>query len=114
LKTMAEPIVRKAVLYGRRWNAARARFLQDNPLCVFCSKQGKTVAGVVVDHTVPHRLDPVLFWDISNWQSLCQPCHDEVKQRQERTGLGFSTAIGLDGWPTDQMHPLYGRTGGEQ
>lgn len=53
----------------------------------------------VVDHIIPHKLkeaidsqDEVriekaraLFWDSAgNWQSLCKPCHDSVKQSEER------------------------------
>ena len=43
--------------YDRRWQKARARY--------------------VVDHIRPHRGDPILFWDESNWQSLCKACHDK-------------------------------------
>lgn len=38
----------------------------------------------VADHVVPHRGDPRLFWDRSNLQCLCKPCHDSAKQREER------------------------------
>nr|WP_313010818.1 HNH endonuclease [Brucella intermedia] len=38
----------------------------------------------VVDHIQPHRGNKELFWWRGNWQSLCQPCHDRHKQRQER------------------------------
>jgi 5-methylcytosine-specific restriction protein A len=31
----------------------------------------------VVDHIVPHRGREQLFWDESNWQALCKPCHDK-------------------------------------
>ena len=34
------------------------------------------MAAQVVDHIIPHRGDPSLMWDESNWQSLCKPCHD--------------------------------------
>jgi 5-methylcytosine-specific restriction endonuclease McrA len=104
---MQTPAFRKAQLYGRRWNAARRRFLTTNPLCVFCQKRKRVTAATVVDHIRPHRGDLILFWDEGNWQSLCQPCHDEVKQRGEKTGQAFSTAIGNDGWPTDQAHPVH-------
>ena len=36
-------------------------------------RQGALVSATVVDHVVPHRGDPVLFWDESNWQSQCKP-----------------------------------------
>lgn len=38
----------------------------------------------VVDHVIPHRGNTALFWDRSNWQSLCEHCHNAHKQRQER------------------------------
>lgn len=63
--------------YNSRWQKARKRFLQLHPLCVRCQKEGRLVKATVVDHIKPHRGDPVLFWDESNWQSLCKPCHDK-------------------------------------
>ncbi|WP_295219971.1 HNH endonuclease signature motif containing protein, partial [Ruminococcus sp.] len=33
-------------------------------------------AATVVDHIIPHRGDPHLMWDESNWQALCKSCHD--------------------------------------
>jgi len=42
-----------------------------------------TTAASVVDHIVAHRGDQELFWDQSNWQSLCKPCHDSEKQKLE-------------------------------
>ena len=35
-----------------------------------------------MDHIRPHRGDPVLFWDQTNWQPLCKHHHD-VKTRNE-------------------------------
>ena len=52
--------------YGSRWNKARKRFLEKHPLCVECMKEGRYVKATDVDHVVPHRGDPVLFWDESN------------------------------------------------
>lgn len=63
--------------YGRRWQKASKAFLHRNPLCVQCAKQGRYVKATVVDHVIPHRGDPVLFWDQNNWQALCKPCHDK-------------------------------------
>lgn len=91
-----------ARLYGRRWTKARAQHLTDNPLCRFCLLQGKTVEAKVVDHVTPHRGDPVLFWDPENWQSLCTPCHDSVKQAMEKgSDVGFFDVDGV-------FHPLGG------
>lgn len=63
--------------YDSRWRKARARFLKVHPLCVKCKEEGRFVKATVVDHIVPHRGDPELFWDESNFQSLCKRCHDK-------------------------------------
>ena len=36
------------------------------------------------DHKLPHRGDPVRFWDPNNVWNLCQPHHDGAKQAEER------------------------------
>jgi hypothetical protein len=69
--------------YGNRWLRARARWLNDHPLCVFDERRGLYVIANVVDHIIPHRGDQVLFWDEDNWQSLCTYCHNSTKRRIE-------------------------------
>ncbi|MBS6039982.1 MULTISPECIES: HNH endonuclease [Pseudomonas] len=73
--------------YDYRWQKAREQYLNDHPLCVFCERNGRTTAAKVVDHIIAHRGDMVLFWDQSNWQSLCKTCHDSVKQAEEAAGI---------------------------
>lgn len=63
--------------YNSKWQKARARYLKVHPLCVHCAREERLVKATVVDHITPHRGDPVLFWDESNWQPLCKPCHDK-------------------------------------
>lgn len=72
--------------YNYKWQKARERYLLDNPLCVYCDRLGRVTAASVVDHVIAHRGDMTLFWDQSNWQSLCKPCHDSVKQAEEAAG----------------------------
>ena len=69
--------------YDARWRRARKAFLQRHPLCAECMKEGKLTPATVVDHIVPHRGDPRLFWDEKNWQPLCKECHDR------KTGQGY-------------------------
>ena len=69
--------------YGGKWRNARARFLRKHPLCVKCRENGKLTPATVVDHIIPHRGDPILFWDENNWQPLCRDCHGE------KTGMGL-------------------------
>jgi 5-methylcytosine-specific restriction protein A len=67
--------------YNGRWQKARAAYLRMHPLCAECERSGKVEPANVVDHIKPHRGDMMLFWDMSNWQSLCKRCHD-VKTAQ--------------------------------
>lgn len=69
--------------YDYRWQKARKQYLAEHPLCVMCEHKGITTAANTVDHIVPHRGDQRLFWDESNWQALCAPCHSGEKQKQE-------------------------------
>lgn len=69
--------------YGSRWRKARAAYLCAHPLCEVCLKQGLVVPAEVVDHIVPHKGDQGLFWDSSNWQALCKPCHDAKTSRED-------------------------------
>jgi 5-methylcytosine-specific restriction protein A len=70
--------------YGSRWNRARVQFLKENPLCVECLKRGQVTAATVVDHEIPHKGDTELFWDKSNWRSLCTPDHNAKSAKEKR------------------------------
>ena len=89
--------------YTHLWDRATRIYKNHNPLCAMCYAKGRVAAATVVDHKVPHKGDPVLFWDVQNWQALCKTCHDQHKQAQERRG--YSNEVAVDGWPTDQHHP---------
>lgn len=71
--------------YGSKWQKASKSYLNSHPLCVHCMKEGKYEKATVVDHIVPHRGDQKLFWDRSNWQALCKPCHDKKTWREDST-----------------------------
>ena len=68
--------------YGSAWRRARRRYLEAHPLCVECMKEGRYTRATDVDHIVPHRGDPALFWDEDNWQALCHR-HHSVKTRRD-------------------------------
>lgn len=70
--------------YDSRWRKARKVFLSEHPLCVECLKNNIITAAVVVDHITPHRGNKKLFWDESNWQSLCKSCHDNKTMTEDR------------------------------
>lgn len=82
-----------------QWLKGRAWHLRQNPLCVFCAEAGRAEPATVVDHIIPHKGDVGLFFDTKNWQSLCAPCHDTIKQAIEKNA--HKRATGLDGWPLE-------------
>ncbi len=73
-----------------------------HPLCADHARRGAVVQATVVDHIIPHRGDMTLFWDSSNWQGLCEDCHNIHKQRLEKTGK--TLGCDLSGIPDDPSH----------
>jgi len=69
--------------YNSVWRSFRNRFLKEHPLCAYCMREDRVTTATVVDHIVPHRGDPKLFWAIDNVQPLCKLHHDSTKQREE-------------------------------
>ncbi|RCW85434.1 HNH endonuclease [Phyllobacterium bourgognense] len=65
--------------YNNEWQKARAEYLRHHPIC----RCGATAQ--CVDHIQPHKGNQRLFWNRANWQPLCLPCHNSIKQRQERS-----------------------------
>lgn len=88
--------------YGYKWQKARADYLREHPLCVFCQRRGRVTTATIVDHIEPHKGDLKLFWRRSNWQGLCKPCHDIDKQRLEKGGA--LPGCDADGMPADPHH----------
>jgi hypothetical protein len=87
-----------------RWKRLRRHQLALQPFCVMCLADGYSVVATVVDHIVPHHGDKILFFH-GELQSLCATHHNSFKKKLEQRG--YSTQIGIDGWPVDQRHPLY-------
>ncbi|MAW99535.1 MAG: HNH endonuclease [Sphingomonas sp.] len=89
--------------YGGKWQRERRVFLDENPLCERCEREGRIEPATVVNHRQPHRGNQRLFWDRKNWEPSCKRHHDSDIQREERTGV----AKGVDarGRPTDPAHP---------
>lgn len=88
--------------YDSRWRKARATYLQRHPLCRMCEQAGRLTPATVVDHIIPHKGDPELFWDETNWAALCAQHHNSTKQRIEKRGheVGCDTS----GIPLDPGH----------
>lgn len=94
-----------------RWIKRRLVHLSAHPLCEYCRRRGIVRAATVVDHKTPHKGDERLFFDESNWQSLCKDCHDSVKRAEEHGRL--TLGADADGQPLDPSHPWHGdATGG--
>jgi 5-methylcytosine-specific restriction enzyme A len=99
--------------YGSKWQRESKAFLSrpENVLCRQCKARGRLVSAHQVDHIVPHRKDPKLFWARSNWQPLCAKCGAEKSAREQanyRTGKPV-VAKGCDvtGAPLDPNHPWH-------
>lgn len=65
--------------YTSEWEKERAAYLSAYPTCKRCGDTATTV-----DHVIPHKGNARLFWDRTNWQPLCTPCHNSAKQSEER------------------------------
>ena len=91
-----------------RWrgkHGIRAKRLALEPICRMCYALGRVTVATIVDHIKPHRGNQVLFFDITNTQSLCDTHHSSDKQSEEIRG--YSSRIGIDGWPVDGRHPFH-------
>lgn len=86
-----------------RWRKEAKRFLSKNPRCVLCLRTDIYTRATIVDHITPHKGDPVLFWDQSNWQPVCASCHSGHKRLQELHG--YSQVVDVNGFPVDKEHP---------
>jgi 5-methylcytosine-specific restriction protein A len=84
------------------WRRKSKRQILNHPLCAIHLKQGKAVKAEVVDHIEPHHGDLTKFLT-GELQSLCRECHNKKWADDRR---GYSTAVGADGWPLDERHPV--------
>lgn len=76
----------------KEWKAARAAQKAKMPWCERCWAEGRLTPMTVVNHRIPHKGDPVLFFDPANHESLCQPHHDRDIQREERAPIHATEA----------------------
>ncbi|KZL93955.1 HNH endonuclease [Clostridium magnum DSM 2767] len=88
-------------LYNSRWYKLRKQFLLKHPLCEECKREGIVTAAEVVDHIIPHKGNEELFWDESNWQSLCKHHHD-VKTAKEDGRFGNKNEVYCYPWKKDE------------
>jgi 5-methylcytosine-specific restriction protein A len=104
--TFAEAAMPKSALdylyKTSRWKNVRAAHIRKFPVCERCAKFGRVTPAVLVDHHPPHDGDVAAFWDSKRFRSLCFRCHGVARGEQKK---GYSSAVGLDGRPTDPAHP---------
>lgn len=68
---------------GQRWRNLRAAFIRENPLCVYCDRNGIIKAGKVVDHIEPINEGGEKY-NPENLQTLCHPCHNSKSGRESQ------------------------------
>lgn len=78
-----------------KWRDLRNFKKKENPICEMCITMGKVIPTYCIDHITPideYNFDE-LFYDYSNLQSLCEPCHqfktnrDKGDKNHEYSGL---------------------------
>lgn len=75
--------IRSSSLYDTtRWKRERREHLALEPYCRVCGQP-----ATFVDHVIPHRGSEIVFFDRTNWQSLCRH-HSNVKTGRETRGRG--------------------------
>jgi 5-methylcytosine-specific restriction enzyme A len=76
-------------MYGYAWQRASKAWLREHPWCadLYGTHGERFELAKLVDHIVPHKGNRELFWDQSNWQSLCVACHGR-KTAMEDGGFG--------------------------
>jgi 5-methylcytosine-specific restriction enzyme A len=72
--------------YGHNWRKARKQALErDGHLCQECIKQGVATLATDVDH-IQNKASGGTD-DLSNLQSLCNPCHKAKTIKERSSGL---------------------------
>ncbi len=87
--------------YDRRWRKLRLLVLQEEPLCRMCREIGRATLATVVDHIKAKRDGGTD--ERGNLQSLCETCHNSVKQAEEKGG--GVRGCDITGTPLDPRHP---------
>lgn len=63
----------------KEWQLVRLLALQrDNFLCVRCRSKGIIKLAEMVHHRIPIKVDYTKRADLSNLESLCEACHNEI------------------------------------
>lgn len=68
--------------YDHIWRKFRKKYLQDNPLCMDCNRDGRVTAALEVHHIKKVAERPDLRLSVNNCMALCKACHSR------RTAMG--------------------------
>lgn len=78
----SEDAVRR-LYHTSRWRALRAFILNRDPYCSRCDAKGISTPSDTVNHIVKAKDDPDRFYDETNLEGVCTPCHSSDIQREE-------------------------------
>ena len=68
---------------SKRWRALRNYFIQKNPICAQCKRDGIIKGAQCVDHIKAiSQFGMGVATDINNLQSLCNSCHAKKSSRE--------------------------------
>ena len=73
-KYRRDPLTKKR--YGSKWRKIRNRYINNNPLCEECLKNGRLTKAQEVHHILPLRRGG--NHDESNLMALCKSCHSRI------------------------------------
>lgn len=73
-KYRIDPLTKKR--YGSKWRKIRNRYINNNPLCEECLKDGRFTKAEEVHHILPLRRGG--NHDESNLMALCKSCHSKI------------------------------------
>ena len=99
----AQTLAPRAWYSLQRWRTRAKYQLRAEPLCELCKAKGLVVPATIADHSPPHKGDYNLFLR-GPIRSLCKSCHDGLQPSFKHKG--YSSAIGVDGYPLDPAHPF--------
>jgi 5-methylcytosine-specific restriction protein A len=95
LTPKAPPVERRpgstSRLYTYAWQKASKAYLRLHPFCECDNCRAAKLSNplfvpplaTVVDHTIPHKGNPALFWDRTNWRAMSKPHHDRKTATQD-------------------------------
>ena len=68
----------KRLYITKTWRVCREKYASVHPLCVGCDREEQ-----VVDHIVPVRVRPELFWRADSHQVMCHQCHNAKRTHED-------------------------------